>query len=63
MEKHAKLSPKEDDNAVKKLPALLIVTISKHQGEFYCLNYLHSFTTEKKLELYKKVCENKDFVL
>ena len=45
MKKDAKLSPKEDDNAVKKLPALLIVTTSKQQGEFYCLNYLHSFTT------------------
>ena len=29
--------------------------------QFFCLNSLHSFATEKKLESYKKVCENKDF--
>ena len=30
-------------------------------SDFYCLNCLHSFATEKKRESYKKVCENKDF--
>ena len=34
---------------------------SKHHGDFYCLNGLYSFATEKKLELHKNVCENKDF--
>ena len=38
---------------VKKLSALI--------GDFYCLNCLHSFKTKNKLELHKKVCENKDF--
>ena len=33
----------------------------QNHGDFYCLNCLHSFATEKKLELHKKVCENKDF--
>ena len=47
--------------AVKKLSALLKRTTSEHQGDFYCLNCLHSFTTEKKLKSHKKVCENKDF--
>ena len=28
---------------------------------FFCLNCLHSFVTENKLESHKKVCENKDF--
>ena len=47
---------------VKKLSALLRGITVKHHGDFYCLNCLHSFTTtKKKLELYKKVCENKDF--
>ena len=36
-------------------------TISKHQGDFYCLNCLHSFATENQLESNKKVFENKDF--
>ena len=36
------------DLAVKKLSALLRGIISKHHGDFYCLNCLHSFATEKK---------------
>ena len=28
---------------------------------FFCLKCLHSFATTKKIELHKKVCENKDF--
>ena len=47
--------------AVKKLSALLKGIISKHHGDFYWLNYFHSFAAEKKLESHKKVCENKDF--
>ena len=48
---------------VKKLSSSLT---SKHNGDFYCLNCLHSFATEKKLELHKKVLnrivsENKGF--
>ena len=34
---------------------------SKHHGDFYCLNCLHSFATENKLQSHKKVCENKGF--
>ena len=45
----------------KKLTALLRGITSKHHGDFDCLNCLHSFATEKKLESRKKVCENKDF--
>ena len=47
--------------AVKKLSALLIGITSKHYGDFYCLNCLHSLTTKNKLELHKKLSENKDF--
>ena len=46
---------------VKKLSALLRGIISKDNGDFYCLNYLHSFRTENKLKPYEKVCKNKDF--
>ena len=35
--------------------------MSKHHGDFYCLNCLHSFATENKRESYKKVSGNKDF--
>ena len=34
---------------------------SKHKGDSYCLNCLHSFRTENKLKCYEKVCKNKDF--
>ena len=43
--------PKEEKErwhyiAVKRLSALLHGTTSKHKGDFYCLNCLHSFRTE-----------------
>ena len=47
--------------AVKKLSALLRGVISKYNGDFYCLNSLHSFRTKNNLESHKRVCENKDF--
>ena len=47
--------------AKNKLSALLEGIISKHQGDFYCLNCFHSLTTKNKLQSHKKVCENKDF--
>ena len=39
--------------AVKKLSALRELT-SKHHGDFYYFNYLHSFTTEKNSNRIKK---------
>ena len=47
--------------AVKKLSALLRSVTSKNNGDFYCLNCLHSFRTKNKLGSQKRVCENKDF--
>ena len=35
--------------------------MSKHYGDFYCLNRLHSLRTKNKLKSRKRVCENKDF--
>ena len=46
---------------VKNLSGLLRGVISKHQGNFYCLNCFHSFATENKLQSHKRTCENKDF--
>ena len=43
------------------MSALLISVTSKHKGEFYCLNCLHSFRTENKFKSHEKVCKNKDF--
>ena len=47
--------------AVKKLSAFLRGITFKHQGGFYCLNCLHSFTTKNKLESHKNLCEYKKF--
>ena len=44
--------------AIKKLSALLRGITSKHYGDFYCLNCVHSYRTKNKLESYKNVCEN-----
>ena len=46
---------------MKKLSALLRRLTSKHDGDHYCPNCLHSFETENKRESHKNVCENKDF--
>ena len=46
----------------KHLSVLLYRKTSKHHGDFYCLNCLHSFRTENKLKSHDKVCKHKDFV-
>ena len=48
---------------VKKLSALLKYITSKHDDDFYCLNCLHLFKTENKLEAQKKYEEIKIFVM
>ena len=45
----------------KKISILLHKKISNHYGDFYCLNSLNSFRTEKKLKIHEKICKNKDF--
>ena len=47
--------------AVKKLSSLLRGITSNHNGEFYCLNCLHSHRTENKLKKHEKVCNNHDY--
>ena len=47
--------------AAKKLSTLLRRTTSKHDGNFYCLNTLHYFTTENKIKSLEKVFQNKIF--
>ena len=40
---------------------IYLMVINKINSHFYCLNCVHSFRTNSKLESHKKVCENKDF--
>ena len=43
----------------KKISALLHGVTSKHKGDFYYLNCLHSFRTENKRKSHENVCKNK----
>ena len=47
--------------AVKSISGLLRGITSNHNGDFYCLNCFHSYTTERKLRKHKRICENLDF--
>ena len=42
----------------KKLSPLLSGITSKTNGDFYCLNCVHSFKTKNKIESHHKVYEN-----
>ena len=46
----------------KNVSALRKGITSKHDVDFYCLNYLHSFRKENKLRSHEKACKKiKDF--
>ena len=47
--------------AVTRLSGLLRRITSNHNGDFYCLNCFHAYTTKNKLEAHKKICENHDY--
>ena len=47
--------------AVLKLSALLIGITSNNDGDFYSLNFFHSYSTKEKLKKHKNVCENHDY--
>ena len=46
---------------VKSLSALFRRITGNNNGDFYCLNFFQSYTTENKLKKYKKVPENYDY--
>ena len=43
------------------MSAVLKGITSKHDGDFYCLNCLHSYSTKDKLKKHKDACENHDY--
>ena len=47
--------------AVKSLSRLLRGITSNHDGDYYCLNCFLSYRTENKLNVHKKVCENRNY--
>ena len=44
--------------AVKKLSALFRGITSDSNGDFYCINRIHSSKRERKLKKHKNVCRN-----
>ena len=46
--------------AIKNISGLLRGITSNHNGEFYCLNCLHSYRTKSKLKKHEKICKNHD---
>ena len=52
---------KQDYLFVKNLSALFRGIISKHVGDFYCLNCLHSFRTKNKLKKHKNVYKHHEY--
>ena len=47
--------------AVKSLCRLLRGISSNHDRDYYCLNCFHSYRTENKLNVHKKICENNNY--
>ena len=47
--------------AVKSFSLLFRGITGNNNGDFYCLNCIHSYTTENKLKKHKNVCENHDY--
>ena len=47
--------------AVKSISGLLRRITSNHNGDFYCLNCFHPYTTEKKLSKHERICNDHDF--
>ena len=47
--------------AIKNVSGLLRGITSNHNGDFYCLNCFHSYTTEKKLRKHERICNDNDF--
>ena len=47
--------------AVKSISGLLRGITSNHNGDFHCLNCLHSYTIEEKLRKHERICNDNDF--
>ena len=46
---------------MKSLSALLRRITSNHNGDFYCLNCFHSYSTKNKLKKHERVCNDHDY--
>ena len=46
--------------AITRIPDLLRGITSRHNGDFYCLNCFHSYSTENRLKEHGKICYEKN---
>ena len=58
-----KSEPTDDgfNRPTKSLPKLFRGITSNHDGDFYCLNCLHSFRTDNALKRHEMLCGNNDY--
>ena len=58
-----KSEPTDDgfNRRTKSLSKLFRGITSNHDGDFYCLNCLHSFRTDNALKKHERLCENNDY--
>ena len=49
------------NSPMKSLSRLFRGLTSNHDGDFYCLNCLDSFTTDNALKIQERLCENNDY--
>ena len=49
---------KHNSLTVTNLSALLAKKSSSHDGDFYCLNCVNSYTTKNKLKEHEETCNN-----
>ena len=47
--------------AIKNISGLSRGITSNHNGDFYCLNCFHSYTTKRKLKKHERICKDHDF--
>ena len=58
-----KSEPTDDgfNRPTKSLSTLFWGITSNHDGDFYCLNCLHSFSTDNALKKHERLCDNNDY--
>ena len=58
-----KSEPTDDgfNRPTKSLSRLFRGITSNHDGDFYCLNCLHSFRTDNALKRHERLCDNNDY--
>ena len=47
--------------AIKSISRLFRGVTSTNNGDFYCINCLHSFRTNNKLKKHQRLCDNNKF--